>query len=100
MLLSKGADPNLVDSVGNSAVMLAIEGVSRLAGEVPAGICAALFSVWFALEARGLLRWTLARRGYETVEVVVIVAEKPPAVLGVLRAGDVDVRFVDEGDAQ
>ncbi len=39
-------------------------------------------------------------RRIETVVAVVSEAEKPPAILGVLRSGVVDVLVVDEGNAQ
>jgi hypothetical protein len=47
--------------------------VSRLAyfaGDTAAVVVGLVFAVWFALEARTMLRWTLARRGYVMIGVV------------------------------
>jgi hypothetical protein len=53
------------------AVVIGIEALARVAGEVPASIVAVLFALWFAVEARDLQRWTLARRGWQDAGVVV-----------------------------
>lgn len=39
-------------------------------GESPAALIGILFSLWFALEANAMRRWTLDRRGYHLVGVV------------------------------
>jgi hypothetical protein len=53
------------------AAVIGIEALARFAGEVPASIVAVLFALWFAVEARDLQRWTLARRGWQDAGVVV-----------------------------
>lgn len=57
--------------------VIGIELLAWAAGQAAATVVATLFAVWFAFEARDLLRWTLARRGYETAAVVV--ADGPDA---------------------
>jgi hypothetical protein len=57
--------------LGWIAVVVAIEALAYAAGDAVATIVAVVFAVWFALEARDLQRWTLARKGYETAAVVV-----------------------------
>jgi hypothetical protein len=66
------------------AVVVALQIAGRWVGETEAGIVALVFGVWFALEAREIERWTLARRGWR--------------LLGVVEGGDRDVaerRFFD-----
>ncbi len=46
---------------------LLLEAGARLAGGPMPGIAGALFSLFFALEANGLRRWTLERRGWRQV---------------------------------
>ena len=57
-------------SLGYGAMLLGIEALAMVAGPVAAGILALLFGLWFALEARSILRWTLERRGWQLAAVV------------------------------
>ena len=57
-------------TLGYLAVALGLEAVGRFGDERVAGGLALLFALWFALEARGLQRWTLERRGWTLVGVV------------------------------
>ncbi|WP_181708647.1 DUF2628 domain-containing protein [Chthonobacter rhizosphaerae] len=56
--------------LGFLAGSIAIGLLGRLVGEGPSTAIAILFSVWFALEANAMRRWTLARRGFALVGVV------------------------------
>lgn len=49
---------------------LLLEAGARLAGGPAPGIGAVLFAVFFALEANGLRRWTLERRGWRQVAAI------------------------------
>ena len=52
--------------LGWLAMMVLIEGVALLmpARDTAAAVLAAVFGLWFALEANALRRWTLARKGW------------------------------------
>lgn len=56
--------------LGWIAAVVALEALTRFAGETTGGIVATVFAVWFALEAREIQRWTLERRGWRTAAVV------------------------------
>ena len=56
--------------LGWLAAIAALEGLTLAAGEAAGAVAAALFSIWFAMEARDLKRWTLDRRGWRLAAVV------------------------------
>lgn len=56
--------------VGWIVVAAAIEGAGYLAGRTPAAIVGLAFTVWFALVARDIRRWTLARNGWTLAAVI------------------------------
>jgi hypothetical protein len=49
---------------------LLLEAGARLAGGPAPGVAAVLFALFFALEANGLRRWTLERRGWRQVATI------------------------------
>lgn len=56
--------------LGWLAVIVALQVAGRWVGEVETGVVAFVFGVWFAVEARDIQRWTLARRGWRLLGVV------------------------------
>jgi hypothetical protein len=56
--------------LGWLAVIVALQVAGRWVGEMETGVVAFVFGVWFAIEARDIQRWTLARRGWRFLGVV------------------------------
>ena len=56
--------------LGYLAVAVAIAALGRFGDQTVATVVGVVFAFWFALEARGIRRWTYARRGWRLVGVV------------------------------
>lgn len=56
--------------IGYLVIVLMLEATSRLVGGIAPGVTGLLFALLFALEANGLRRWTLERRGWQPVAMV------------------------------